>query len=435
MLPSGGKATVANNTAATDAAAAVAAANAAFVTEIADNDIILGRGRFLIQRPGNVAFRELVRTRKADYAKAANRNVKDKIARELLDQVTGRFLRKIDSIEEARELGIPEHVVEAWKEADEAVALEKIKQTLRDKDYHARKQGLLERQASTASSGEQLGAGSALMPPHYPPADDGALMRLMLHQEQSRIAQVQHELAQMQQRQLGGGAFPPQGQYDPLLEQQLFELRNRQAAIAHGLHSLPPQGSTQDPMIAQRLAEMPNSQALPQPAQQPPPPYPNNPASSAAAMPPPFPGASPSQPPLPSQLLPPEILHHPGAAQAAASDPALMSLMMRQLHSPPSYPYPGSSGSRRPEVGPDGMFHHYPLGGPPPPYPSAIGTWPPMVAPPAFLPTQAAVTTTTSRPTAAQLPAKKRPVEDKSLSSHSSREAEDAKLPAEKKQK
>ena len=47
----------------------------------------------------------------------------------------GRFLCKIETAEEAREVGVPQDVEEAWKVVDFSVALEKTKQTLRDKEY------------------------------------------------------------------------------------------------------------------------------------------------------------------------------------------------------------------------------------------------------------------------------------------------------------
>ena len=46
----------------------------------------------------------------------------------------GRFLQRIDDPQEARALGVPHSANNAWKIADEFVAMEKCKQSLRDKD-------------------------------------------------------------------------------------------------------------------------------------------------------------------------------------------------------------------------------------------------------------------------------------------------------------
>ena len=120
------------------AAPSRAATSVAFVTSITENDILLGRGAPIINNPGNVRFRELVRSRKEEYSQMVHYTGKDKIARELMQEIAnrnGRFLRKIDSVEEARALGVPVGVRQAWRLADDTVALEKVKQTLRDREY------------------------------------------------------------------------------------------------------------------------------------------------------------------------------------------------------------------------------------------------------------------------------------------------------------
>ena len=108
-----------------------------FVIDVSEVDILLGRGAPIIKHPGNVRFRELVRSRKAEYRRTSQNTGKDLIARELMQEIAsrnGRFLRQIDTIEEALALGVPEGV-KAWRIADDEVVLQKVKQTLRDRDY------------------------------------------------------------------------------------------------------------------------------------------------------------------------------------------------------------------------------------------------------------------------------------------------------------
>jgi hypothetical protein len=62
--------------------------------------------------------------------------VKVKIAREIFDAIAqrnGQFLRKIESIEEGRSLGVPMGMT-AWVKVSEDAAMKKIKQVLRHCD-------------------------------------------------------------------------------------------------------------------------------------------------------------------------------------------------------------------------------------------------------------------------------------------------------------
>lgn len=111
-----------------------------YVTELQPNDILMGRGAPIINYEGNVRFRELVRTKKADYVNTTRHQVKDEIARCILQEIKrreGHFLRRIDSETEMRRLGISE-ATKAWIIVDNDVALEKVKQALRDKDPEKR---------------------------------------------------------------------------------------------------------------------------------------------------------------------------------------------------------------------------------------------------------------------------------------------------------
>jgi hypothetical protein len=107
-----------------------------FVTRIRQNDVLLGRGAPYCNYEGNAKFRELIQQRQHEYTSVARRRRKQAIAREILAEIErrkGRFLRKVESKHEEQQLGVPEDVT-AWVEADEDVALEKIKQALRHCD-------------------------------------------------------------------------------------------------------------------------------------------------------------------------------------------------------------------------------------------------------------------------------------------------------------
>jgi hypothetical protein len=120
------------------------------VTELERNDVLLGRGAASINYVGNVLFREIVRERRDEYLSTARRQTKDDIARQIIDVVSsrnGRFLRKIVDVGEKRTLGIPEHVVNAYVIVGKEKKLEKVKQSLRDKEYNP-----LDKLASRAST-------------------------------------------------------------------------------------------------------------------------------------------------------------------------------------------------------------------------------------------------------------------------------------------
>jgi len=112
-------------------------ANPSFIVILPILIVLQGRGAPVINNEGNKRFRELCRARKGDYSRATRHSAKDEIARDVLNIIAsrgGRFLRRIDSPAEARHVGVPEGITAAWIEVDLAVALEKAKQTLRDKE-------------------------------------------------------------------------------------------------------------------------------------------------------------------------------------------------------------------------------------------------------------------------------------------------------------
>lgn len=90
-----------------------------------ENDVLFGRGAPFMRWKGNVKFREFVNTRKAEYLSTRRHADKNIIARQIIDFIrherNGRFLMKADT------------TGSSWIEANDSVILEKVKQTLRDK--------------------------------------------------------------------------------------------------------------------------------------------------------------------------------------------------------------------------------------------------------------------------------------------------------------
>jgi hypothetical protein len=114
----------------------ISAVHPAFVLALTANDVLFGRGAPSIENEGNVRFRHLVQERKTEYVSTGKRQMKDWIARQVIQAVRlrqGRFLRKIESLVEAERMGVPEGTT-AWTFVDETTILQKVKQALRDRD-------------------------------------------------------------------------------------------------------------------------------------------------------------------------------------------------------------------------------------------------------------------------------------------------------------
>ena len=106
-----------------------------YITELSDEDILLGRGYPVRDREANRRFRELVWRYKHAYESTGKHAVKNRIAREILGIVFGkggRFVRRIEADEDRRAFKVPKSVAEAWVVVSEEVAREKCKQALRD---------------------------------------------------------------------------------------------------------------------------------------------------------------------------------------------------------------------------------------------------------------------------------------------------------------
>jgi len=100
------------------------------VTDIHQNDVLLGRGKETINYVGNVRFRQLIEDAKAEYVENKSKNGKDMVARRVWKQVEargGRFLKK--SKEDNGKTG--------WVEQSMDVAVLKIKQVRTSGTYDA----------------------------------------------------------------------------------------------------------------------------------------------------------------------------------------------------------------------------------------------------------------------------------------------------------
>ena len=107
------------------------------VRSLRPSDVLCGRGSGPNDHPGNIAFRQIILSRKVDYMTAKARTDKARIAQEIVDRVErgcgasepGRFLRKMQAAE-LKERGY-DREDDVWVVVDRATALEKAKQALR----------------------------------------------------------------------------------------------------------------------------------------------------------------------------------------------------------------------------------------------------------------------------------------------------------------
>lgn len=105
------------------------------ITILHPSDVLMGRGSPTINYEGNVAFRAIVKDRKAEYTASGQHKTKDRVSREIFHLIIdkgGRFLRRVDPAE-LKQMSMASDA-KAWVQVREEVALEKVKQALRDKD-------------------------------------------------------------------------------------------------------------------------------------------------------------------------------------------------------------------------------------------------------------------------------------------------------------
>jgi hypothetical protein len=103
-----------------------------YVLDLNELDVLCGRGSGPNDRTGNIEFRNLILSRKAEYLAAKTREVKGRIASEVVNRVRqrgGRFLKKLTPAE-VKDAGF-KRGVNVYELADEPTVLEKAKQTLR----------------------------------------------------------------------------------------------------------------------------------------------------------------------------------------------------------------------------------------------------------------------------------------------------------------
>eukprot|EP00977_Amphora_coffeiformis_P028981 scaffold38143_cov252-Amphora_coffeaeformis.AAC.2 len=107
------------------------------VTKLGPHDVLMGRGAMATDYEGNLRLREIVVTRREDYAESIKRSEKHHIADEIVQIVLdkgGRFLESADNIEGIENLHLPRDSV-VWlivPESSRPVLIKKVKQLLRD---------------------------------------------------------------------------------------------------------------------------------------------------------------------------------------------------------------------------------------------------------------------------------------------------------------
>lgn len=92
------------------------------IKEARKSDILLGRGKSVHFHPGNIIYRELVKSRSKEYISKTDGKQKDEITQEVIDSVKergGRFLQLAKDTEH-------------WEVSSEKVVRTRVKQALRD---------------------------------------------------------------------------------------------------------------------------------------------------------------------------------------------------------------------------------------------------------------------------------------------------------------
>jgi len=142
---------------------------------------------------GHQRFKELIAVDKAEYMASSKHAAKDEIAGRIYNKITaergGKFLRKVDTVEERQQLGISNATTEVWVEVDKGVAMNKIKQTLREQQSSTSRVGkssplaAIKRKSSTtgsfssAAQKKKSRTATAAAAPPEPPSDLSASAR------------------------------------------------------------------------------------------------------------------------------------------------------------------------------------------------------------------------------------------------------------------
>jgi hypothetical protein len=106
-----------------------------YVTELHENDVLLGRGRPAIEQ--NRFFRNLILANKEAYMSSSQHAIKGEISKKILSTIRekgGRFVRPISSDSERKRFGVPDDIRRAWVIVSDSVSIQKIKQALREQE-------------------------------------------------------------------------------------------------------------------------------------------------------------------------------------------------------------------------------------------------------------------------------------------------------------
>jgi len=107
----------------------------AYVCDLNPNDVLMGRGAPSAEYSGNMKLRQLVLDHRDEYLNCTKRAGKNNISKRIIDTVLkrgGRFLHRVTTMEEARELNIPP-AKQAWRVVPPSPPLFiKVKQLMRD---------------------------------------------------------------------------------------------------------------------------------------------------------------------------------------------------------------------------------------------------------------------------------------------------------------
>jgi len=118
-----------------------------YISSPREHDVLFGRGSGLAMfHPGNLQYRSLVEEYREEYT-AATHKTKKYVAENMFKWITGlggRFLKRMDSASDEAE--------EVWVEVNRTVALEKIKQSLREKRKKLREGGSESRKRTSCGS-------------------------------------------------------------------------------------------------------------------------------------------------------------------------------------------------------------------------------------------------------------------------------------------
>jgi hypothetical protein len=105
------------------------------VTTLGKNDILLGRGAFCINHVGNIQFRSFCWNYRPRYNATKSRKIKSLIAKDVLSLLESEGYRFLRQPTEMEQMHSEENSTGSWVLADALSIEEKVKQTLRDKEY------------------------------------------------------------------------------------------------------------------------------------------------------------------------------------------------------------------------------------------------------------------------------------------------------------